>query len=480
MLTPRTQIRIGHLSQPGPRGISRKGVASLGRLVWRWPALAVFCAVAVVYVATGTYGANQSRDTVSAAVAAWALGARHTLDLDFLSMATLHSSILWIVRGAHGALVSNRFPGAVLLAAPLYAIVGGWYSPVPATITAALATAGACAVLYKVLARLESRGTALAGAALFAFATSTWTVSGRELWEHGGSQLLIATGMLALLKRRWMLSGLVFGATVLFRPHLGIAAALICLGILWVERRWRPAVAFAAAVVPGVVAFLGWNWLVYGHFTITGGYDNVAAGGVGVLTFLEDIAGTLVSPERGVLICSPFLLVAVIGLRAAWRSSPALVRVAAIAGVGYLMPQLWLMHLGGDGFVGYRVCLESLTLAAPLLLRAGVAGVERVGTGVFWALTAISVSFFATGAFVQGETNALNVNPWIHWGPIQLAVQYGVKPVVLGAVIGLSAVGVVWALVQRRQSQSTPVADLGAGLAPGLGKLAPAQDFAPA
>src|ERR1035438_787838 len=103
-------------------------------LVSRWPAFTVFCAVAVVYISTGTYGANQSRDTMTAAVAAWAIGARHTLDLSFLQMAK-HSLLLWAVPGAHGSLVSNRFPGAVLLAVPLYALVGGQYSPLPGTIT---------------------------------------------------------------------------------------------------------------------------------------------------------------------------------------------------------------------------------------------------------------------------------------------------------------------------------------------------------
>jgi hypothetical protein len=210
---------------------------------------------------------------------------------------------------------------------------------------------------------------------------------------------------------------------------------------------------FASAVLPGVVGFLSWNWLVYGHFTITGGYDNVSAGGIGVLTFLADIPGTLISPERGLLVCSPVLLLAVIGLRGAWRSSSALVRVSAVAGLGYLLPQLWLMHLGGDGFIGYRVCLESLTFAAPLLLRAGVVGMERVGQSFTWLLVGVSVSFFAAGAFVQGETNGVNLDPWTNWAPVQLAAQYGVIPVLLGAAIGLSAVVVTWGTLHIRRSR---------------------------
>ena len=45
----------------------------------------------------------------------------------------------------------KSLPGAVILAAPFYALAGAKYSPVPATLTAALAAAGPGALLYKVL-----------------------------------------------------------------------------------------------------------------------------------------------------------------------------------------------------------------------------------------------------------------------------------------------------------------------------------------
>lgn len=413
--------------------------------------LAVFVAVAVVYIATGTYGGNVSRDTLTASVAAWALGVHHTLNLSFIPLAHGQPSVLELAKGAHGWLISDRFPGAVLLATPFYAIAGGGYGPIPGTLAAALAAAGATAVLYKVLCRLESRRVALLGTALFAFATSNWTVSGRELWEHPGAELVIALGMLALINRRFTLSGLAFGAAILFRPHLGIGVLAVGLGILWMGRRWLPVLSFGLGAVPGLAAYLAWNWVAYGHFTIIGGYSDVVnAGGVGVPGFLENLAGTLVSPERGVLICSPILLVAILGLRPAWRTSSGPVRVFALAGLAYLASQLALIRFsGGDGFVGYRTCLETLMWCAPLLVRAGALGVKRVGAGWTWALAALSVSFYAAAAFVQGETNAI-VNPWTHWAPILVAQQYGVARVVLGAVLGMGGVFAAWGLMRAR------------------------------
>ena len=278
--------------------------------------------MAGIYVATGSYSGAQSKDTFSTGAAAWALGVHHTLNLNFLPQTYFNPSPLWIVHGAHGALVTNRFPGAILLATPLYALIGGHYNSLASTMSAAICAAGACAVLFKVLLRLQPRNVALGGTAIFAFATSNWTVSGRELWEHSGSELLIVIGMLALLSRRWAWSGLAFGTAVLFRAHLGFGDAAVWVGILWLERQWRPALRFALASTLGPSIYLVWNWIVYGHFTVSGGYSDVAARGVGLRGFLDNIAGTLVSPERGVLICSPVLILAILGLRSAWRSSP--------------------------------------------------------------------------------------------------------------------------------------------------------------
>jgi len=124
------------------------------------------------------------------------------------------------------------------------------------------------------------------------------------------------------------------------------------------------------------------------------------------------------------------------------------------------------MHLGGDGFIGYRVCLESLTFAAPLLLRAGLLGAERAGEKVTWLLITLTVPFFAAGAFVQGETNAAGVDPWYHWAPLQLTAQYGAVPVLTGAVIGLAAVFVVWAILHVQRGRSLAGASDGADVLP--------------
>ena len=454
-MTPSTSQAPGH---PTSTPAAIRPPAVLKAVFGRWPGLVVFLCTAVVYVSTGTYGGNVNRDTLSAAVAAWTLGTHHTLNLAFLHPGKL-AFPLWIVPGAHGMLVSNRFPGAVLLAAPLYSLVGGPYGPVPATLAAALSAAGACALLYKVIARSQRPRVALAGTALFAFGTATWTVAGRELWQHSGSELLLAAGMLAILDRRWVASGLALGASVLFRPDLALVAMVIGVGLLWAERSWSTFVKFGAATGPGVAGFFAWNWVAYGRLTVSGGYAGVRLMGQGPVRLVQSITGNLVSPERGLLVCTPILLLAGAGLLSGWRRSSAMPRLFAVAGLVCVLSTLWFTPVtphsdafmtAGDDFIGNRYCLESLLLAAPLLVEATVVSVRRFGTAAAWTLSALSIAFFSAGAFVQGETLGVNIDPWDHWAPLQVAYLYGAFPTVLGGAIGIAAVAVTWALLRAK------------------------------
>ena len=274
--------------------------------------------------------------------------------------------------------------------------------------------------------------------------------------------------MLAFLTRRWALSGLAFGAAVLFRPHLGVACLVVAGGLLWAERRWRPAVVFLLAALPGAALLLVWNGMVYGRVTVTGGYSDVSAGGVGPGDFLLNLAGSLVSPERGLLVYTPVLLLAALGLPAAWRTAPPAVRILALAGVGYLASQLWLIRFsGGDGFFGYRTPLEALLLAAPLLVLAGRAGAARTGPALAWALAAASVAIFSSTAFVPGGTSGADVNPWTHWSPAMVAGEYGLGRVVIGALFGLAAVLLAGLVAARSRAERRQAS----GLLPGLPAL---------
>ena len=438
----------------------------------------LFYGCLVVYLLTAAY-TDQSIDTISTYIPAWQLATHGNLTVDRFA-----DPQLWFVR-ADGRLVSNRFPGAVLFATPFYFLLDHSDRPLPllANLAAATAAAGAVTAVFLLLGRLAPRRLALTGALLFAFATPTWAVSGHALWTHGPAQLALLLALLALAGGHPLLAGLALGGAVLTRPHLVLVALAIGLALTWRSRSVRPALPLALGTSAGVVGLLVYNRLAYGAWTVLGSYSSRAAGGgtstvrsglggVGPVGFLDNVAGVLISPGRGVLVLTPFLLLLLPGLPGAWRSAPAWARQAAAGGLLYLAAQLWWDDFwGGYGFFSYRVPIETLTLASPLLLLAYQGWTARRAwrRRVFTVLAALSVGFQALGAIAPGSS----------WGPSPAWKTFQVLNVLrtagpAWALVPLVAAAVVLVLCRpggllgpaRPGGQGTDPAPVGAGAAP--------------
>lgn len=314
----------------------------------------------------------------------------------------------------HGTAISDRTPGLIYLAVPVYWLFGARDPSyeLPASAEAALITAAAMGTLALVFARFVSHRTALLGALVAGTATTTWTVSGVALWPHGPDQLVIALALCGLAADRFARAGLAFGLGLLIRPLLGFPAAVAGLVASWKARSIRPALAIA---VPAgcCLAFYAW----YAHHYWTGGpsgdkqaFLTATHGYGGPLTELGlsawlalavKLAGFLVSPGRGILIGSSFLLALLPGLRRAWRVAPTWVRSSAAGAVIYMLIQLkGEVFTGGYDFWGYRYPIEMLTLCAPLLLLCWREWTTRTARrrAAFGALVIVSISWQAVGA----------------------------------------------------------------------------------
>ena len=113
------------------------------------------------------------------------------------------------------------------------------------------------------------------------------------------------------------------------------------------------------------------------------------------------LAGLLFSPNRGLIVFSPVVLIAFAGMAAAWRArrtTPALAcSVAAVVQIAaYSFYSVWW---GGHTF-GPRYLLDVL----PLLVPAGALGAAAAGRRPFTAAAAlaavaVSIVISATGAF---------------------------------------------------------------------------------
>ncbi len=388
---------------------------------------AVFVPLLVLYLLSATWSRPYHIDPFSNVLPAWNLATSGSFYLDehqVLAGPDYLSNLGWIVP-ARDSVASQYPPGTALLAAPLYAVwpedaqltsVSGTNRvapPVsilvpplgPAAITAGISVAAAMALLAVLLVELgASARAALLAAYLAGLGTSAWSVAADQLWQHGPAMLWIAAGMV-LAARRPLVSGLAFGIAALTRPPTAIIGVSIAAWRSWSERSLSPALRIGVGVGGGVAAFLLYNLAIFGEFSVSAGYgtgfqDNVFS--TDLVGWLRNNALGAFSATRGFLVWSPFLLVLVPGIRAAWRAAPAWVRGSAIGGLLYLLVQYKAnRYSGGAGFFSYRYPLEALTAAAPLLYLAYEEWVSRrpLMTSVFTVLGGVSVTLHALGAF---------------------------------------------------------------------------------
>lgn len=418
-------------------------------------ATGLFFGTWLLYLLTANY-LFQSIDTTSMYYPSWQL-ARH----GNITMTAFADDLgFWVDTGDR--LVSNRFPGATWLATPFY-LLDPFGSPLPlmANLTAAAAVAGAVTVLFVLLCRLVPTGTALTASLVFAFATPTWTVSADALWTHGPGQLWLLSGVLLFSRGRYLAAGLLLGAAVVTRPHYALVPAVLGLFELARTRRLRPVTLIALGSGLGLLVLLVYNQHVFGSWDPRGGYapapgDNTGRSldptGITALQYGERLLGTLVSPSRGVLVLTPFLLL-LPGLRAAWRTGPSWVRAAAVGGTAYLLVQLrgngWT---GGYSFYSYRLAIEWLTLCAPLLVLAYVSWTSRARwrRRAFLALVLFSLATHAVGALLYRGDGA-EPDYWRHWPPGQLISE---RP--LASLVVASIAVVLGLLIVRVAGRRTP------------------------
>lgn len=292
-------------------------------------------------------------------------------------------------------------------------------------LAASLLTAAAVAVSFLTARRYLDRGGAVMVAVGLGLGTGLWSTVSQTLWQHElvVLGLAIAVHVLSTTRLRLhhaVLAGVWLGVACGARLQILPAAGLLLLGIA-VCHGWRIAAAAVTPVVVALMALTVFNMRVHGH----------ALGAVPLLEALhpqvhatvgsfrwswDGPAGLLVSPNRGLLIFSPVVLVALLGLRhlnvAGWRQPVRWCYLAALAQYGvYAGYSVWW---GGHTY-GPRYMLDVLPLLV-IPAAAGLAGVRPrswIAAGSAVALT-WSILAAGIGAFVypaeQWNSNPLDVD----------------------------------------------------------------------
>ncbi len=254
---------------------------------------------------------------------------------------------------------------------------------------AALAAAAAAAVLFAAMGRAHAPATARSSALVFGLGSTAWAVS-----QHLGPQpfvaCAIALAVLFLLRAgddaAWAgRVGLPLGLAVAAWPASAGAATVLALGAVV---RWpRATPRLLAWAAPGIVARFAAQAFLPGPFR--SGLEGFGEGaGVGHL-------GLLVSPAKGLLVFTPVVIVAVVGMARAWGWGERWL-VATLGGAFVVEWAVVGATRDWHGSPGWGpVALTSALPLVFLFLPEGLEVLPRLGA----VLAALSIAAQALGAF---------------------------------------------------------------------------------
>ena len=250
-----------------------------------------------------------------------------------------------------------------------------------------------------------------------ALGSDLFSVAGQSLWQHGPAALFLTLTMLVLLppsasRGRLLLAGVTTAMVVAMRS-VDLIFAIVVLA--WVARAYPRSIGWflPAPVLVGLI-------LVAYHFY----YFGSVIGGEGRLErlhqkvhgvegpwsgdLLAGMAGTLLSPSKGLLIFSPWVAVAIaIAPAALGKLGPgSLPRWLVAALVPYLLVLSKYAVWWGGGSFGPRYWVDAVPVLC-LLLACGLDWARERSRGVLVLLAAtiaFSIALQVVGAFCYPST----------------------------------------------------------------------------
>jgi hypothetical protein len=335
-------------------------------------------------------------------------------------------TIPYYLRESGGHYVSDYPVGAALMALPFYApSMVCRVSPSSRIfselekISAATIVALSALLLYLAAARVTANWMAMLLTLIYAFGTTSFSVSSQALWQHGPAQLALAAAIYCLVRARddprWAgYAGLPLAFEVITRPVDALIAAPLGLYVLSCYRRqiWT----FTAAAIAPLLFQLWYNASYFGtpfriqFFTTPQSTGGQSASGFWNTPFWQGLAVVVMSPGRGLLFYSPIFILSFAGLAIAWRrNGDVLLRYLGVGAIlSILIVAKWHKTSGGESF-GPRLLADlAPILALGLFPLADSIRNRRALAVAFGLLGAWSIAANASGAFI-------NYRGWNRW-----------------------------------------------------------------
>jgi len=388
-----------------------------------------------------------SGDVFPASILPIALLTNHNVYFDFVASSLSDPQISYAFPLVNGHYVSFFPIVTPVLVTPFYALsyflaaISGVTTPnnmyILAKCAASFLAALAGVLVYLTGKELFSKRIALLTTFIFAFATSTWSISSQALWQQGTVELLLVGLIYLAVKNEkqasvWyiFLMGILSGLFVFNRPPESILLIPVLVYIVWYQRPRIP--WYLAGGILAGLPFLYYNYSIFGN--VFGGY----AENLGLFSldadFIGHYAGLLFSPNVGLFVYCPVLLLSFAGFYVLYRTKDSPVRTLFIAAAPALLLDILLYSFFSrwDSSSSFCYGLRFLTGLVPVLcLYTGYFLNEWFGSGkarhqgpeksaviaVVAALIIVSVGVQFIGTFFYGWSSTANksMNPERAW-----------------------------------------------------------------
>jgi hypothetical protein len=260
------------------------------------------------------------------------------------------------------------------------------------------------AVIYGIARVRLGRGKSFLVACVFAFCTSAWSTASRALWAQGPSMLMLSlTLYIALLAEKrpgWIrFASMPLAFSYVVRPTNSVS--VVCFSAFVLLRHRKHLLEYLALSLPVAVPFFLFNWFAFG--SPLSPYYMPGRLGTNPDFFLA-LAGSLISPARGLLVYSPVFIGSVVGvvLRVRERTLDKLdITLLSICALHLAVIAGFFHWWGGHSF-GPRLLCNLVPYLTYLLVEV----VDRLSFANGWADVARATCFVALvafSAFVNGR-----------------------------------------------------------------------------
>jgi hypothetical protein len=151
---------------------------------------------------------------------------------------------------------------------------------------------------------------------IFAFSTSMWSTASRALWQHGTAVLFVSIAIyLVILVEKNKRAIPFLGATLAFAyiSRSTTSLVVIFISLYMLINSWKYLIRYTLGFIAVMLPYVAYNWTTYGNILPPNSYQLFQK-----LTtlprFLEAMAGTLISPSRGLFIFSSIFLFSIYGM----------------------------------------------------------------------------------------------------------------------------------------------------------------------